>query len=130
MLKDTMEPPHVDAANSEIISTTLFNSDEISGQGRGADSKSDPCKQVCQRKPASKIELAGPGLIVGFDSEWVNAARAEADGATGEDNVILSYQFAVLNPATGAEAAYIYYTRGGTKKDRRYFGPMLAVCRT
>ena len=60
MLKDTMEPPHVDAANSEIISTTLFNSDEISGQGRGADSKSDPCKQVCQRKPASKIELAGP----------------------------------------------------------------------
>jgi len=125
MLKDTMEPPHVDAANSEIISTLLFNIDQISGPGRVADFKSNPFKPACQRKPASKNQPTGRGLIVGFDSEWVNAARAEADGATCDDNVILSYQFAVLNPATGAEAAYIYYTRGGAKKDRRYFGPML-----
>jgi hypothetical protein len=34
MLKDTMREPHVDAANSEIISTTLFNSDNINEPGR------------------------------------------------------------------------------------------------
>jgi hypothetical protein len=125
MLKDTVEPPHGHAANSEIISTLLFNIDQISGPGRVADFKSNPFKPACQRKPVSKTGPTGPGLIVGFDSEWVNAARAEIDGATGDDNVILAYQFAVLNTATGAETAYIYYTRGGTKKDRRYFEPML-----
>ncbi len=121
MLKDTMEPPHGHAANSEIISTLLFNIDQISGPGRVADFKSNPFKPACQRKPTSKTGTTGPGLIVGFDSEWVNAARADIDRATGDDNVILSYQFAVLNPATGAETAYIYYTRRRHKERSALF---------
>ena len=80
-------------------------------------------RQDCQ--PAPGIEPTDPEIVVGFDSEWVNAARAEMDDATGEDNIIMSYQFAVLNTGTGAEATFLYPTRGASKSHRFNFGPML-----
>ena len=74
MLKDTMEPPHGHASNSEIISTTLFNSDEINEPGRVSACTINSCDET---RRCNATEPTGPDLIIGFDAEWVNGARAE-----------------------------------------------------
>ena len=114
MFKDTMEPPHVDAANSEIISTTLFKSDEINEPGRVSactiNSRDEPPR-------CNPTEPTGPELIIGFDAEWVNGARAE-DSLPSNTNILLSYQMVVLNPRTSEQYGVIVYPAHKTKRGR------------
>ncbi len=119
-----MEPPHDLAANSSPISITLFNIDDATNPTSFALSAGDAGPTSTRRKLANNAEPVATEVIVGFDSEWVNAARAEMEGATGDDNIILSYQFCVLNAATRAEATAIYYTGGATKRRRLYLEHM------
>ena len=114
MFKDTMREPHVDVANSEIISTTLFNSDDINEPGRVSACTISSCDEARQRKPT---EPTGPELIIGFDAEWVNGARAE-DLLPSNTNILLSYQMVVLNPRTGEQCGAIVYPANRTKRGR------------
>jgi hypothetical protein len=65
-------------------------------------------------------------LIVGFDTEYVNANRVNPDWPESV-NIVLSYQFAVFNPANGRYSTSILYTRHVTKTGRWRFNNLLSV---
>ena len=63
-------------------------------------------------------------LVVGFDAEWVNANRAD-DSLPASDNIILSYQLALINPANNKREAYLFRVKGKTKRARFALSAML-----
>jgi len=61
--------------------------------------------------------MTTPEIIIGFDSEYVNGARAEGS-LPSDTNVLLSYQMVVLNPRTGEQCGVIEYPANKTKRGR------------
>jgi hypothetical protein len=65
-------------------------------------------------------------IVVGFDAEWVNAAAVDED-LPASDNIILSWQMAVVDPATDRIVTTIFYATNSTKRGRRSLSSMLGA---
>jgi hypothetical protein len=62
-------------------------------------------------------------LVVGFDTEYVSGAHF--DGIPDDQNPVISYQAAVLNPATGQRVSGLFAANGLHKNQRSYFAAFL-----
>jgi hypothetical protein len=66
-------------------------------------------------------------IVVGYDSEWVNAAAVE-DELPATDNYVISWQFAVMNPQDeGPIVTEIFYAPNRSKRGRRGLSSMLGA---
>jgi hypothetical protein len=65
-------------------------------------------------------------IVVGFDAEWVNAAAVD-DELPASDNNILSWQMAVVDPATDRIVTNIFYATNSTKRGRLSLSSMLGA---
>ena len=91
--------PRESAANSNSFPIKTFGVDGSDGPELVTG---DVTKllQHTDRLASTKREAARPDVIIGFDAEWVNGARAD-DSMPSDVNILLSYQMVVLNPLYG-----------------------------
>lgn len=62
-------------------------------------------------------------LVIGLDTEYVSGAHI--DGIPDDQNPVISYQAAVLNPATGQRVSGLFTANGLNKNQRSYFAAFL-----
>ena len=69
----------------------------------------------------------GDEVVVGFDAEWVNAARADLPDGDAACNAIVSYQVVVLNTATGRSCASLRTTSNLSIRHRQSLSGLLSA---
>ena len=65
-------------------------------------------------------------LVIGFDCEYVSGSHFDA--CLNDQNIVVSYQAAILNPHTGAKGSGVFFPSGPLKTQRISFGGFLGKC--